>query len=64
MSIDFNELGDALRPDYDYSSSNYKDARIKALEARVKELLDILDKVTSEYNYLLTTYNNLLDDTK
>lgn len=68
--IDFNELGEALKPQSgaDLSrladASHYKDLRIKALEERVADLEQILDKVASEYNYFLNTYNSLLDDTK
>ena len=68
--IDFNELGEALKPqsEADLSrlsdTSHYKDLRIKALEERVADLERILDKVASEYNYFLNTYNSLLDDTK
>jgi len=68
--IDFNELGEALKPQSGddlirlADKSHYKDLRIKALEERVADLERILDKVASEYNYFLNTYNSLLDDTK
>lgn len=46
--MDFNELSEALRPEY--TDKSYKDARIEAMAVRIQELEEELIKLKKKHN--------------
>jgi predicted RNase H-like nuclease (RuvC/YqgF family) len=61
--MDFNELSESLRPVYnDIMGEEYKDARIEALERKVKELEDKLSESKQEIGLAIYKLKEYLDN--